>query len=70
MNGDIWRTKAGRTGAEVNRHGGEAESVELLFPPAENATYWRSDVEVYPLSELTLVPNCEARYGGADGGRG
>ena len=70
MNGDIWRTKAGRTGVEVNRQGGEAVSVELLFPPADNATYWRSDVEVYPLSELFVVPNGETRYGGADGGRG
>lgn len=70
MNGDIWRTKAGRTGIEVNRQGAEVVSVELLFPPGDGATYWRADLEIHPLSELALVPNAETRYGGARGGRG
>ena len=70
MNGDIWRTKAGRTGIEVNRQGAEVVSVELLFPPGDGVTYWGIDREVVPLTELALVPNNETRYGGANGGRG
>lgn len=70
MNGDIWRTKAGRTGIEVNRQGAEVVSVELLFPPGDGVTYWRADVEIHPLAELVLVPNAETRYGGARVGRG
>lgn len=70
MNGDIWRTLAGRTGIEVNRQGAEVVSVELLFPPGDGVTYWGLDREVVPLDELVLVPNAETRYGGRDGGRG
>ena len=70
MNGDIWRTKAGRTGIEVNRQGADVVSVELLFPPGDGVTYWGLDREVAPLDELTAVPNAETRYGGANGGRG
>jgi len=70
MNGDIWKTQAGRTGIEVNRQGAEVVSVELLFPPGDGLTYWRADVEFHPLAELELAPNCETRYGGANGGRG
>ena len=69
MNGDIWRTKAGRTGVEVSRQGAEVVSVELLFQPGDGVTYWRADVEIHPLAELVLVPNAETRYGGANGGR-
>ena len=68
MNGDIWRTLAGRTGIEFNRQGAEVVSVELLFPPGDGVTYWGLDREVVPLDEL--VPNAETRYGGRDGGRG
>lgn len=70
MNGDIWRTKAGRTGIEVNRQGAEYVSVELLFQPGDGLTYWRADAEVHPLADLAPVPNDETRYGGANGGRG
>ena len=70
MNGDIWRTLAGRTGIEINRQGAEVVHVELLFPPGDGAAYWRSDVEIHPLAELVLVQNAETRYGGDNGGRG
>lgn len=70
MNGDIWKTKAGRNGVEVNRQGADVVSVELLFPPGDGVTYWGLDREVVPLDELTAVPNAETRYGGANGGRG
>lgn len=69
MNGDIWRTKAGRTGIEVNRQGAEVVLVELLFPPGGGATHWGLEREVVLLDELTAVPNVETRYGGANGGR-
>lgn len=69
MNGDIWRTKAGRTGVEVNRQGAKVVSVQLLFPPDDCAMYWQADTEDVPLDELTAVPNSETRYGGANGGR-
>ena len=70
MNGDIWKTKAGRNGVEVNRQGADVVSVELLFPPGDGAAYWLADVEVVPLEDLELVPNGETRYGGANWGRG
>ena len=70
MNGDIWKTQAGRTGIEINRQGADVVSVELLFPPGDGLMYWRHDVEVHPLADLALVPNSETRYGGANGGRG
>ena len=70
MNGDIWKTKAGRNGVEVNRQVADVVSVELLFPPGDGVAYWQIDREVVPLEDLELVPNGETRYGGANGGRG
>ena len=70
MNGDIWCTKAGRVGIEIDRQGAYIVSVELMFPPGDGVTYWRADVETHLLEELQPVPNAETRYGGANGGRG
>lgn len=70
MNGDIWKTQAGRTGIEINRQGADVVSVELLFPPGDGLTYWRNDIEVHPLADLAMVQNGEMRYGGADWGLG